>query len=79
MLADQLIYPCLLFLLPLPLSPFLPNSSCSFSSSTSLPPSPPPPILPYAEFEECIRGRTVSMVWACQESNKRMKECLTQQ
>ena len=41
-----------------------------------------PPSLPFllscAEFEECIRGRTVSMVWACQEPNKRMKECLTQ-
>jgi len=29
------------------------------------------------EFEDCVRGRTVSMVWACREPNKHMKECLT--
>ena len=27
-------------------------------------------------FEDCVRGRTVTMVWACREESKRMKECL---
>lgn len=31
------------------------------------------------EFEDCVRGRTVSVVWACSKENKRMKECLTKQ
>ena len=29
-----------------------------------------------AEFEDCVRGRTVSMVWKCRKENSRMKECL---
>ena len=69
----------LLFLLPLFVYPPSLSSFLHFSSFSPPAFSPPPPLLSYAEFEECIRGRTVSMVWACQESNKRMKECLTQQ
>ena len=27
-------------------------------------------------FEDCARGRTVSMVWACRKQNKKMQSCL---
>ncbi|XP_003386007.2 PREDICTED: COX assembly mitochondrial protein homolog [Amphimedon queenslandica] len=29
------------------------------------------------EFEDCMRGRTISAVWACQKTNKQMQDCLT--
>lgn len=28
------------------------------------------------EFEECMRGRTVTAVWVCRRQNATMKECL---
>lgn len=30
-----------------------------------------------AEFENCVRGRTVSAAWKCREPNRKMKDCLT--
>ena len=29
----------------------------------------------FAEFEDCVRGRTVSAAWHCQKESKKMQEC----
>ena len=30
----------------------------------------------FAEFTQCIKGRTVTMAWKCRAQNSAMKECL---
>ena len=35
--------------------------------------------MPLADFEDCVRGRTVSVVWKCRKENKAMQECLRKQ
>ena len=33
----------------------------------------------FAEFEDCVRGRTVSAAWHCQKESKKMQECFAKQ